>query len=395
MKKILIQIVTIGTLFLSCTTDDAIMDSSSKELESYVNQAFAKSGSSINNTITKNGKVYYSGFGYDPNSKTCYDLPFGDIDAMQPTTYISEPLVKTIEIIKTYKQLESYVSSGSRSEAYEYAIRNGGIVDEIANKIRFSETTMTVAARVSIKRYKYLASGFPFLTSDAYALLDQGRIEEFVNKYGSMYVDSQTLGGDVYYLYTFSDSSFNSSTISEFESQIKSSIENLFKEGNGTYISPSDRIRISNALRSTGSYSSVPGFVPANEVKTVSEFEAESSRFMDFLSQHPEQAKTVDMNLKRYYSLSGRNGVQEALDTAFFNRTQCFINGVQWALVRGDLKFIAENTMDNTLKIEANTAIAEVETLMQNAINCSNSNPPQGGEYRNIKDRYNIEKGLY
>ncbi len=394
MKKTLTIVALLAGIFYACDTDDGLSEShnqADKKDENLVNQ---KSANINNESIIKDGKTYYSGFGYDPTSDICYDLPFSDSDAMQPTTYINEPLVKTIEIIKTHKQLESYVRRSKRSDAYEYALENGGEVDELAKRIRFSENTMTVAARISVKRYKYLASGFPFLVSDAYTMLDQGRINEFVNKYGPMYVDSQTLGGDVYYLYTFSDTSFNSSTVTEFENQIKASIDRLFNVENGTYISPSDRVRITNALISAGSYSSVVGFNPISEVKTVADFEAESERFMNYLNVNPDRAKTISLNLKRYFSLSGNQSVQQALDTAFFNRTQCFIDAMEWVFLRGDLRFIAENTNNESLRADANNAIAQVQANIENSMNCVNSTAPTGSEYSDIKTRYNLEKGL-
>ncbi len=379
MKKTLTLIVCIIATLYSCQKDE-IQESASTISQRDTDQ---KSG------IVENGRHYFSGYGQNPIDDTIYPLAFYTSDLYQSTN-IPNPFFVEIEIIKTNKQLEAFVERIIRDRTY--INRNGTFTNyytRMKQDLVLSEKTITIAARISLQRYKYITDGFPLLNDDAYTLLNQPDGEaKFLNKYGKMYVDTQTLGGHVYYMYTYTDNNLNSSTITAFERDIKNRVQRLFG-GNGYAMSDQQIQIIDNKRIATGFYTNIEGLSPVI-IKSADDFRYEIERVQNHLTINPHAAATVDIQFKSYADLIDRPMFKDA----FFNESKCYGDIVLWRKELAELEFILNNTNNDNLKIATRNAIEEIKINISSAWNCININTPTGNQYAWIKSSYAQEMGL-
>ncbi len=345
-----------------------------------------KNSEESNASISIDGNTYYAGFGYNPVVDQSFPMAMYSSDIYE-STHISNPLSVSIKIIKTNKQLEVFVKNGqSRVYNNEVFISNGGNINDFENSITISENTTTIVARINIERYKYITDGLPFFNTEAQQLVEDRKISQFINTYGPMYIESQVLGGHVYYFYTYRDSNFESNVVSEYEYKIKSYIQKFFGIHSGLNLTIEERERIENTLLSQGIYSSVPGFEP-RIVRNTTQFENEISRLQSYLNSHPEKASTVQLKLKPYSYMINL----PALRDVFNEQSKCFLDAEKWKLIQADILFIKNNTTNSILRRDSNIAIEEINVQVQKSENCDDSITPSDQQYNSLKQRYTNE----
>ena len=379
MKNLSYLLLAAVVLFFSCQTENIEVDDQSQATTT--DTQADKGVKNLNASVSHSGQ--YAGFGYNPVVERTYPLAMDAADVYQ-STHIPNPFSVSIEIIKTNKQLEAFVNKeSSRVQNNQLFVSLGGDPNQLEDRLVLTENTTTVIARINLQRYKYITDGFPLFHNTAYNMLNQNKVSQFLSTYGPMYVESQILGADVYYFYTYRDTNFNSSNVTAYENKIKAHIQRFFGTTGGPTLTPAERQRMQNTLLEQGYYSSVSGFVP-RVVTNTTEFQNEINRLQSYLVSYPSRASTVEMKFRPYSYMMN----VPALRNEFNKKSKCQMDAEKWELLKADMVFIKNNTGNSGLRTDANNAINAINSKISASQSCGSSQTPSGNEYNSLKQRY-------
>lgn len=273
--------------------------------------------------ITPDGPMY-AGYGYHAKEDRSYKNAIDPYSTFESTD-IAEALTVEVNYIETQEQLEKFIARdfnlnvcvgvGCGTDA-------GGVVEnpiqfklsldlsrKIEEKTTIDSNHITVIARIKSKSHKYLADKYPYLLSAEYNGRDGQNLERilrandsrrFIANYGYTYVDSRTVGGEVYYIYTYDYTRASSYTRSEFRATVTANISSNFGLSAGGGITDEEKATISKAQKSAGIVSTIPGFAPVI-ITEVGQVNGEVAKIQSYLNSNPTKATTIEMSVRPYY----------------------------------------------------------------------------------------------
>ncbi|WP_430906657.1 hypothetical protein [Maribacter sp. 2-571] len=405
MKKITLLAFCL-ILFAACSKEQDFEDlTDHQSLDTISTVANAKTAFRNNKSFFLRGEPIYAGTGYNPNtdnlSKPAFvreDINY-EIDNGRETQFLSE-----IQIIKNHREFEAVVK--------DYTIKNDspkklfvGISPTVVDqRIKLTETTASVYAKISFKTKGYQSSRIPRFTEEAISILVDGDTDKFLDTYGPMYIDKQDLGGDLYFFYTYRVANYNSNSETALETKVRNDLLRFINNPNSeSRLSPEDQEVIKANLINRSFYTNLKGYNPLNNnITNVDDFEAEKQAVLRFIRQRQSRAATIGLNLKSYDKVlkpayderlrSVSTNVKTTLRNEFNKELGCYENLGKWKAVKASLFYIRKNTTDNVLRNDANTVIARCNGQIGYATNChQNSVPPSSNEGQSILDRYQDE----
>ncbi|MHA7059540.1 MAC/perforin domain-containing protein [Aquimarina sp. M1] len=393
MKKLIYLLLVIAILS-ACEKEQLIEETKSQSAKPNNIAKENDYGFSIYSYV--DGSRHYAGTGYTPSLNRRHSMAIETSEIDQETS-VPQALKATIEIVRTSKELYTFLNKSGASKI-NTTLNIDGLEQNnsytIENKTSFKEETVTVVARISSQNIIHQVTAYPFLTYEAEELLSQKKFSEFFTKYGSMYVDYQILGGDVYYLYNYRTSDFERSSVANVEQKMKTQIEQLFGIQNNVNLTIDERNKIANSLIRTGTFTNVIGFNPG-AIGQLSDFEREISNFQSYLISNPDKRATVNVKLKPYSEIIDPSefgiNVQD-FKNAFNTKSKCYTDMVAWKAIKKDVEFVLNNTNNSTLKSQSQVAINDLDAKILNSWSCNNSSTPAGNEYQWIKNNYEIIK---
>ena len=256
----------------------------------------------------------------------------------------------------------------------------------IEQKINIGEETISVVARVSVQQYKYLTDGDPFLKAQAQNLIDQGRIGDFIKKYGPTYVESQILGGDVYYVYNYSFGEMSREKRTSFENNISVNVKNIFGIETDRVLTNKEKEEISNSVEKYFVESNIIGFTPTF-INNVSQLNAEVNRIQNYLAANPVNAAAMEMELSSYANIYD---LQEFKDL-FDKELKCYSDWEEWVVLYDKINYIANNASRQLIIDKAQIALGKIQNQINNSLSCNGSRRPTKTEYQGIIKSFNAE----
>ena len=354
----------------------------------------------LSESVIMGERTRYAGYGYELVEGERYNSPFTNLSVL-PSTLVDVALEADFEVITSTSVLDAFVSRGRTygisvelAEKYQETLEQFGVGPraeasakrKITDRIVVADSVVTAVARITVRRLRYDVNA-PRLTSQAQELLDQGEIDEFFGDYGTTYVSSRTVGGEVYYVYNFDFSKTNEIRKSERESMVRALVGEMFDtqligQSSGQSDNPVGRFSVGG-----GSVSNINGFV-GGIVKTVDEFNHEITRIQDYLTEKPQYANTVDMSLTSYTSLMSDN---EELQAGFERQLTCFAEYYEWQQLADDLNYIKKASSIGALREAAEDQLDGVLRNLGSMYLCRGASGDIGA-YRWITDWWKLEE---
>ncbi|GAA0725786.1 hypothetical protein GCM10009430_31980 [Aquimarina litoralis] len=398
MKKF--SLIILGVLIsISCETDNLEDYENVVLIEENIDEAKgAVISSQFNNKTLKSpsGRVFYAGIGYSPSRDKVYNkIAFKTKDLVNRVSNEGhQGTTAEISVIKTYKELKTFVKSYKLEfgEGVEFFSENGESrnLDRLSQDLTIRENAMTVIAKIRItdtRRYDALVN--PDFTPQALEMVQKGKIREFFREYGSMYIDKQRLGGDVFYYFTFRNSNFRSDRVTPMETEIANLFSNLVYDASGNVTFTDEKVIRDNLIK-RGFITNIKGFRP-KQVKNVQDFRREQIRVKRYLNGRPSAAATVDLKLRSYASILANVPNGNELLPLFNRELKCKNDLDRWERFEQEIKFIRLNTSNSTLRSQATQALNEIRTNINRSTNCNNSVTPSETRYQSIKIAYSDE----
>ena len=336
------------------------------------------------------GTPYYAGIGYSPTQDRLFAPAIDNFDMFQSND-IPEPLNVEVAVIKNNQSLESFVRKTTTR-------RTGGLLAKIfgfgrssrkviESTINFDENSISVVARVSVQSGRYLVDGNPFLNSRAQALVDQGQIGDFVRRYGPGYVESQVIGGDVYYVYNYDLNRVSIEKRTNFERNIEVLVKDWFGLETNKVLTNEEKQEITNASERYMVESNIVGFTP-NLIDDVSQIQSEVQRIQAYLNQNPTNAAAMEMTVASYANILQYEGFSTEYDKAI----KCYQDWEGWMELQAKLDFIYKNTTEASTRNLAESALANINQQLVNSRDCNGSTTPNLNQYNNIQQAYTAER---
>ena len=352
-----------------------------------------------NAVITGGQSFQGAGYGYEPLLGQSYDRALVNDNTYQVT--VNRGLQATLEIITDQQKLDAFVSRGRSfgvtiglADQYQQAFEQFGggpgveanIKKKIVDRIVTADSVVTAVARITSRHYRYETVDIPSLTSEARVLLDQGDASAFFDKYGTTYVSSHVRGGEAYYVYNFAFSRTNRLSRSEQESRVAAYLGSLFDTKSETSISDESTSDLGTSVVSASAVSTIEAYEPA-PVGTVVDLNNEITRLQDYITEHPDEAATVEMSLRTYASFLENEGLEAELD----RRLACFGDYYQWQQLSDQLTYINQVTTISRLKSETAQALEEVKGQISQAVSCRTSSGSPA-TYQGLLDWWELEQ---
>lgn len=363
MKKLMF--LAIGAVFLfSCDRDielnESVLDTDSKKL------------------VIVDGIPYFAGYGYEPATDREFKPAIQEGNIFETTNLGGDVFDVSLQVVNNEKEVEDLVSKGrSRGFKIGFSIFSFGSdrTKNITRHTKFESKYVNIVARVKIKTSKYRADGSPELNDQAKQLIDEGKFDQFVSNYGYSYVSSNTLGGEIYYVYTFDFTKQEEMNRSEFTRGVNLGIGSYFGLNSGGSGGSTSSELINRTLESVNIVSTVPGFSP-RPIKNEEDLSSESDRLISYLDNNPTKAPTVDMEVSFYSNFIDKEGLRQKEN----DRKTCYDKLTQWNEIENRLAEIKSKTTIGKLRRLAEKDLREANDAISRARDCNGSYGPKNFE---------------
>ena len=391
MKSLFLSISMVCLLSIACQQEEAFNPQASERFDA--DTLLLPDHTALRDVdgsaLIIDGVPYYTGIGYSPTQDRLFAPAIDPYDMFQSTS-LPKPLEIDVQLVKTNEELENYMkrtvsrsSGGLLSKIFGFGGKSKRVIEQ---SIKVSENNLTVIARISVQRFRYVTDGDPFLSSTAQGLVDAGRIGDFFKKYGPMYVESQILGGDVFYVYNYKINSIRYDKRTNFERNIAHNIRYLFGLDPTNTLSNQDKQLINNSVEKYMIESNIIGFTP-NLINSRAQVNGEVSRIQNYISANPVNAAAVEMELRPYSNLYGFQG----LTNAYNKEIKCYTDWEGWSQLKAKVEFVHRSTSNANLRQRAANAIQQANQQIANSLNCNNSVTPNTNQHNNLLQEYQQE----
>lgn len=364
-----------------------ILSSCSKDLKDF---EIPLTTNQTNKSIVIDGQTIHAGYGYSPGLDRSFELPFSTSDIFGSTN-IPQPFEVEVFTVENNNQLSEITNGESElNGSFNFRVFSigGDRSKKVFEQINTNEEHVSVIVKIKIQRYKYNTSGTPQLNNKAQNFINNGEYDKFLRTYGGMYVDSQLLGGEIYYYYNYNISNISRMSRSEFVKKASFNIASIFGlgGGGGSTVTSEENEIINSAELNQGVVSNIIGYTP-RLITSAEQVQGEIDRVSEYINNNENLASSVKLNLRPYsYVIDS-----DELSTRFETELNCYLDLEKWQVLRNDILFIKESTNIADLQSKCNSALSEIDSQIENSKNCVNSIPPANGLYSNIKNQYNIE----
>ncbi len=385
MKKIKIVIVLVVFIFSACSKDEIIKEEPISTEKPTENEGVLREKSAL----IINGTPYYAGIGYSATQDRLFRPAIDSFDMLQSTD-IPLPLDLNVDVIETDEELEWYMrKTESRNVNFLFKIFGFGKKTKkvIEERIKVDEDHLTVIGRISIQRYRYLTDGDPFLTDQAEQFIADQRFGDFLRKFGPMYVESQVLGGDVYFVYNYDVTEFSKTKKSSFRRNIKANVQDYFGLEVDKVLTNEEKLEISNSVETYTVATNIIGFSPTL-INDTGQISAEITRIQNYLTANPELAASMEMELRSYSNVLDLVGLRQLYN----KEAKCYSDWENWSVLESKIEFVYNNSLNTNLRNDAYGALSIIQENINNSLNCSNSITPSPNEFKDIIDAYEEEK---
>ncbi len=336
--------------------------------------------SSINEkSIIIDNTLYNTGYGYSILRERPFNFAI-DINSFNDWEVkdFPESIDLDIQVIKTNEDLNEFIESSFDDQSenpYIYYSKT-----DIQDKLTISSNTINIIARISIDRYKYMLEPNERIVFNdrAQSLINTDQIDRFLGRYGARYIKTAILGGDIYYIYSYDISTFNQEQRVIFEENARINAENVYGIGNGS-ISNEARQDIVNSTISYEAVSTVSGYSPSL-VSDENSVQNEIQRVLQYLTANPTSSAVRQMTFAPYSEIES---LQE-LDDAFYQENKCYDDLQKWKKIQARILFVFNNTLDQMVKLEAESALNTINQNIANSLQCINSITPEDNLYSDI-----------
>ena len=392
MKKIVFVLLVLASSFHACQKEQILDESIEDHAVSNhdLNIGDIPEPAIDRSALIIDGVPFFAGTGYSPTQDRLFAPAIDNFDVFESTA-IPKPLDVEVAVIRTNEELEEYVRK-------EITRRTGGLFAKIfgfgrnsktviENRMNISESNISVVARISVQSARYLVDGAPFLNTRAQQLVDQGRIGDFIRRHGPAYVDSQVVGGDVYYIYNYDLTNIRIERKTSYERNIEINVKNWFNIPTGVVLSNDDKREIENSIERYAVESNIIGFTPAL-INNAAQLNGEVQRIQNYLNQNPTNAASMEMTVASYANI-----LQYAGFTTEYNKAiKCYQDWEGWSELKAKVDFIYANTTVSSTRSQAQTAVNYVNQQLENSRNCTNSLTPNLNQYNALENTYNAER---
>ena len=350
--------------------------------------------------VNDTGKAYPVGYGYSPLQGASYYPPAIAEDNFIEDTDFDNAAEREFRLIETQEQLDDFLASGVVMEkslngeyvpttSFDY---NGMIRGLVRNKLNLvvNDRYVNAIMRVKVKRVKHQVDRSPSLTSSYQYYVDNNQGERLIQRKGPYYVRAHTLGGELYFWYSFRVEERVTSR-SELLGAVSSYIDYVFSE-NGAEPSERESYLIDFCRRRWGVTSTV-GYGLAS-AKTPEEVSNQITEFTNYLEANPEKAATVEMELASYADVVA----DERVAAAFQERLACNEPLMEWKRLVDQLREIRllttvyqEVDVSDQLERDVYDAINEILIKISRSDFCDNPTNP-GSQYQPLLDRWERER---
>ena len=392
MKRILIAAILLAGCFQACQKEEIL----EKAPENNPQVALEDEQWDIpeididRSALIIDGTPYYAGIGYSPTQDRLFAPAIDAFDMFQSND-IPQPLKVEVEVIRTNEELERYVrktvtrrTGGLFAKIFGFGRKSRRVIEDI---IEISESNITVIARISVQSARYLVDGDPFLNDRAQDLIDQGRLGDFIRRHGPGYVDSQVIGGDVYYVYNYDLNKVSIEKKTNFERNIEDNIKYFFGLPGGRVLSNNDKRDITNAVERYTVESNIIGFTP-NLINSRSQINGEIQRIQNYLAQNPTNAAAMEMSVASYANIASYAG----FTTEYNNAIKCYQDWEGWSELQAEMVFVFENTTVSSTRQQAQNALNNINAQLVKSRDCNGSVTPNLNQYNGILNTYTAER---
>ena len=324
--------------------------------------------------------VSYAGGGYEPLLDSSYSTALRAENVLISNHVGNDALDADLRVIINQSTLDDFVSRSRQygvnlevadkyKESFEQfgggPVLNASTKKKIMDRMVVEDSVVTAIARITVRHMRGDVGDRPSLTAEAQSLLDQGDASAFFDAYGTTYVSTGIWGGEAYYLYSFDFAKTNNISQSERESSIRAYLGTLYEYEQTGNTPRQEASELENIIVSRSAVSTIPGYEPGY-VETVEDFDQEKVRIQEYLLAHPQHAVPVDRSIRSYASLTGN----EALQTEFDRRMECFGDYYQWQVMADNLAYANRFTTMTRLKSETELALETARQQIRNAVSC-------------------------
>ncbi|GAA0725794.1 hypothetical protein GCM10009430_32000 [Aquimarina litoralis] len=371
-------IITIFFLFSSCEQErieDTTLESNEEEQESTEN--FSQKGA-----FYYQGFKYYAGTGYDPLNDDYYPPAINGIKNSLAKQAINKTKVE-VKIIENKEDYDAFTRQTTQRRASVFTIFNfRGKQKVLENKIGFSRNHVTAIVRINVQSFKYnVTKGSPRFNRETNKLLIDGKFDRFFRKHGGSYIDSQTYGGDVYYIYKYNTTNYTKEQKSNYKRSLENSFRAMFNI-NGIGVSNEQQQVINSNRLSIKTFTNVKNFTPSNTITNVNAALREAQKVKQHINRRPQDAAGIGWRLKSYAGLILRDteafkpSVRNRLIQKFENAAKCYQNRIEWRGLRSEILKLKDGDPAGTLFRNYDAALNYVDSRISQAQLCQNLNEP-------------------
>ena len=390
MKNIIKLIAIIFTFYSCNVNDDLDIKEENQNLEN--NKIPDVVSSPSGKSIIIDGKTYSSGFGYNPALGRPHSIAIDDYSLMESTDVGYPALNIKLESIETNEELRKFVQKESGRSA-NLILKLFGIggskTKQFEETYTFNKNHISVIAKINIRRFRNLTNGAPALRPEAQKLVDEKKFDEFLNRYGALYVDDNITGAQLYYVYNYNLENETRITKSSFKKAAKISIGKIFGIGGSGVLTQEETAIVESTQLRTGVVSDLIGYAP-QLIKSPEDLNSEIVRVQEYLKNNPNLAGTIERTLKPYSGLFDSSFLQNEAK----KQLQCHENLEKWEKVWDEILFIRNSTENDQLKNHATTVLETIQNRIHASKNCTGSVPPSDTQYQGIKRMWEEEKAM-
>ena len=392
MKKVIVLAVIAMGLFQACQKEDVIDDSiiDNTVTEDHFSPGELPGLDIGSSALIIDGVPFYAGVGYSPTQDRLFAPAIDEFDMLQSTS-IPQPLKVEVEVIRNNEELERYIRK-------ETTRRTGGLIakifgfgrssrEVIEERINISESNISVIARISVQSARYIVDGDPFLNSRAQDLIDQGRLNDFIRRHGPGYVDSQVIGGDVYYVYNYDLDKVSIEKKTSFERNIEANVKGWFRLPGGRVLSNDDQREVTNAIERYTVESNIIGFTP-NLINSAAQLNGEIQRIQNYVTQNPTNAAAMEMTVASYANIAAYAG----FTTEYNKAIKCYEDWEGWSELQSKVAFVVNNTAVSATRQQAQQALNTINTQLTKSRDCNGSVTPNLNQYNGLLATYDVER---
>ncbi len=447
MKKISATLFACLLCFVSCNKDE--LDTPEPDGVKKENEVKA---------ITKGGRILRAGYGINPLTNESFDTAIDDVfDRVERTNNFPTGTKVAIEVVDTETAIEKVVSrelgfsigfnnpedktpgkngnpdaggGGDNGGGEDGGGDSGGPDEEdiiLFNAVKgnptadsipfptFSDISFSISARKFM--YERIATGSkrksiivrvtipirkdevlrkrPRPSDDAKEDIQIGKFT-FMDNYGPAWVSAETSAIEVFHVFNFDFSSFDSTEVEEREGSFSLGIQPYFGLSVNNSTTSFEKREIAETFIDQQVLTNLVGFAPklfsTDDFSTIFQkrgYQKEIRRMIQFAKRSPFNLKPFKQTLRPHvdprFDKTTQGPNNKFFRAEFKKLGKCATNLDRWTALEARLETVKKKSADANMRRRATTALRQVRVEIEKARNCRNSKPPTKSRYGSIR----------